>query len=265
MAASILWVRVISAHVEEKDEGAVQVTAKVGSDTLYSQKKPIQNPLWNELLKFAVKDVGGPLTLELHHVHLLGRKPLGITTIPLHSIRHSNRESEGQWMFLFLQDEKGSLVPTKNQLQIDSHFELPRDLPEDLLHALEKKLSRLDEVLEQEVEDIESQHHRLVTGDLSPPETELVSYSYPSSPSPSPSPTDHHHRAHPPTITVTSPAPISSTQSTLHKIRSESTTREICLKTFYMPWKRNSPGLMRFWSKRLKILRVNTIDWLLEI
>ena len=39
----------------------------------------------------AVKDVGGPLTLELHHVHLLGRKPLGITTIPLHSIRHSNR------------------------------------------------------------------------------------------------------------------------------------------------------------------------------
>jgi hypothetical protein len=226
MAASILWVRVISAHVEEKDEGAVQVTAKVGSDTLYSQKKPIQNPLWNELLKFAVKDVGGPLTLELHHVHLLGRKPLGITTIPLHSIRHSNRESEGQWMFLFLQDEKGSLVPTKNQLQIDSHFELPRDLPEDLLHALEKKLSRLDEVLEQEVEDIESQHHRLVTGDLSPPETELVSYSYPSSPSPSPSPTDHHHRAHPPTITVTSPAPISSTQSTLHKIRSESTTRE---------------------------------------
>ena len=33
--------------------------------------------------------------------------------------------SEGQWMFLFLQDEKGSLVPTKNQLQIDSRFELP--------------------------------------------------------------------------------------------------------------------------------------------
>ena len=29
--------------------------------------------------------------MELHDVHLLGRKPLGITTIPLHSIRHSNR------------------------------------------------------------------------------------------------------------------------------------------------------------------------------
>lgn len=29
-------------------------------------------------------------------------------------------------MFLFLKDEKGSLVPTKNQLQIDCHFELPR-------------------------------------------------------------------------------------------------------------------------------------------
>ena len=33
------------------DEGAVQVTAKVGCDTLYSQKKPIPNPQWNESLK----------------------------------------------------------------------------------------------------------------------------------------------------------------------------------------------------------------------
>ena len=29
--------------------------------------------------------------MELHHVHLLGRKLLGETTIPLHAIRHSNK------------------------------------------------------------------------------------------------------------------------------------------------------------------------------
>lgn len=36
------------------------------------------------------------------------------------------QESEGRWMFLFLQSESGELVPTQHQLQLDAHFELPR-------------------------------------------------------------------------------------------------------------------------------------------
>ena len=35
------------------------------------------------------------------------------------------QESEGRWMFLFLQSESGELVPTQHQLQLDAHFELP--------------------------------------------------------------------------------------------------------------------------------------------
>ena len=38
------------------------------------------------------------------------------------------QEGEGQWMFLFLQSEAGELIPTKHQLLLDAHFELPRGI-----------------------------------------------------------------------------------------------------------------------------------------
>ena len=44
------------------------------------------------LLFSVVQDLGDNLTLELYQIHLLfSRKLLGVATIPLHSIRHSNR------------------------------------------------------------------------------------------------------------------------------------------------------------------------------
>jgi Ca2+-dependent lipid-binding protein len=92
MATSILWVRIISASLEDKDPGAVQVTARIGSSTHSSHKQPSPNPQWNECLSFVVNNLGDNLTLELHRVQMLfGRKLLGLATIPLHSIRHSNR------------------------------------------------------------------------------------------------------------------------------------------------------------------------------
>ena len=38
----------------------------------------------------------------------------------------SRQDSEGHWIFLFLQNPSGELVPTQHQLHLDTHFELPK-------------------------------------------------------------------------------------------------------------------------------------------
>jgi hypothetical protein len=113
-------------------------------------------------------------------------------------------------------------------------------LPEDLLQALDAKLSRLDEVLEREVEMIESQHHRLVTGDLSPPATELVSYSYP--PSPCLSPTQQQLTPYRPGITISSPAASTPTHSPSQQV---SKSKKIHEETDYSPSIHRSPDMIR--------------------
>ncbi|KAL5481708.1 hypothetical protein EMCRGX_G021936 [Ephydatia muelleri] len=164
-----LWVEVRTATVDCTEECSVYSVVRVEEQSHTTRKANGPKPQWNETFHFSVQDCGGPLVLELHRPGFFSSTLFGQTTIPMYTLRHSDKPGTGWWCCLFHPQPDGSLRPTKHQLHVDARFELPKDLPSEVREELEAKLEKFGDILEKEAEVMEKQYYLMVTGGLDLP------------------------------------------------------------------------------------------------
>uniref|UniRef100_A0A8C7UV58 Unc-13 homolog B n=1 Tax=Oncorhynchus mykiss TaxID=8022 RepID=A0A8C7UV58_ONCMY len=107
-------------------------------------------PCWEQDFMFEINCLDLGLIVEVWNKGLIWDTMLGTAWIPLKSIRQSEEEGSGDWTFLDAEvlmkaDEiYGTKNPTHHQVLLDSHFELPFDIPDDEAQYWTGKLDRIN-------------------------------------------------------------------------------------------------------------------------
>ncbi|CDQ59179.1 unnamed protein product [Oncorhynchus mykiss] len=113
-------------------------------------------PCWEQDFMFEINCLDLGLIVEVWNKGLIWDTMLGTAWIPLKSIRQSEepflfpQEGSGDWTFLDAEvlmkaDEiYGTKNPTHHQVLLDSHFELPFDIPDDEAQYWTGKLDRIN-------------------------------------------------------------------------------------------------------------------------
>uniref|UniRef100_A0A8C7UXG2 Unc-13 homolog B n=1 Tax=Oncorhynchus mykiss TaxID=8022 RepID=A0A8C7UXG2_ONCMY len=119
-------------------------------------------PCWEQDFMFEINCLDLGLIVEVWNKGLIWDTMLGTAWIPLKSIRQSEEEGSGDWTFLDAEvlmkaDEiYGTKNPTHHQVLLDSHFELPFDIPDDEAQYWTGKLDRINTMrIYDEFEDVE--------------------------------------------------------------------------------------------------------------
>ncbi|GAA6094475.1 protein unc-13 homolog A isoform X1 [Tachysurus ichikawai] len=107
------------------------------------------------------------LTVEVWNKGLIWDTMVGTVWIPLQSIRQSNEEGPGEWLTLdsqvIMDDNEicGTKDPTFHRVLLDTHFELPLDIPEEEARYWAKKLEQLNAMRDQDYSYQEQQERPL--------------------------------------------------------------------------------------------------------
>uniref|UniRef100_A0A3Q2VD78 Unc-13 homolog B n=1 Tax=Haplochromis burtoni TaxID=8153 RepID=A0A3Q2VD78_HAPBU len=107
-------------------------------------------PCWEQDFMFEINQLDLGLIVEVWNKGLIWDTMVGTAWIPLKSIRQSEEEGSGEWLFLDAEvlmkaDEiYGTKNPTPHRVLLDTRFELPFDIPDDEAQYWTGKLERIN-------------------------------------------------------------------------------------------------------------------------
>uniref|UniRef100_A0A3P8RCL1 Unc-13 homolog B n=1 Tax=Astatotilapia calliptera TaxID=8154 RepID=A0A3P8RCL1_ASTCA len=107
-------------------------------------------PCWEQDFMFEINRLDLGLIVEVWNKGLIWDTMVGTAWIPLKSIRQSEEEGSGEWLFLDAEvlmkaDEiYGTKNPTPHRVLLDTRFELPFDIPDDEAQYWTGKLERIN-------------------------------------------------------------------------------------------------------------------------
>uniref|UniRef100_A0A452IMW8 Unc-13 homolog A n=1 Tax=Gopherus agassizii TaxID=38772 RepID=A0A452IMW8_9SAUR len=113
-------------------------------------------PCWEQDFMFEINRLDLGLTVEVWNKGLIWDTMVGTVWIPLQTIRQSNEEGPGEWLTLDSQvimtdnEISGTKDPTFHRILLDTHFELPLDIPEEEARYWAKKLEQLNAMKDQD-------------------------------------------------------------------------------------------------------------------
>uniref|UniRef100_A0A8C0G7H0 Unc-13 homolog A n=1 Tax=Chelonoidis abingdonii TaxID=106734 RepID=A0A8C0G7H0_CHEAB len=113
-------------------------------------------PCWEQDFMFEINRLDLGLTVEVWNKGLIWDTMVGMVWIPLQTIRQSNEEGPGEWLTLDSQvimtdnEISGTKDPTFHRILLDTHFELPLDIPEEEARYWAKKLEQLNAMKDQD-------------------------------------------------------------------------------------------------------------------
>lgn len=135
---SLLCVRVKKAKLKgPADKFNTYVTLKVQNVKSTTITVRGDQPCWEQDFMFEINRLDLGLIVEVWNKGLIWDTMVGTSWIPLGSIRQSEEEGSGEWIFLDAEvlmkaDEiYGTKNPTPHRVQLDTRFELPFDIPDD--------------------------------------------------------------------------------------------------------------------------------------
>uniref|UniRef100_A0A3Q1H182 Uncharacterized protein n=1 Tax=Anabas testudineus TaxID=64144 RepID=A0A3Q1H182_ANATE len=108
------------------------------------------HPCWEQDFMFEINRLDLGLIVEVWNKGLIWDTMVGTAWIPLKSIRQSDEEGSGEWIFLDAEvlmkaDEiYGTKNPTPHRVLLDTRFELPFDIPDDEAQYWTGKLERIN-------------------------------------------------------------------------------------------------------------------------
>nr|XP_055064810.1 protein unc-13 homolog B-like isoform X5 [Misgurnus anguillicaudatus] len=148
---SLLCVRVKKAKLHGSlDKFNAYVTLKVQNVKSTTITVRGDQPCWEQDFMFEISRLDLGLIVEVWNKGLIWDTMLGTAWIPLKSVRHSEEEGPGEWIFLDSEvlmkaDEiYGTKNPTPHRVLLDTRFELPFDIPEDEARYWTGKLERIN-------------------------------------------------------------------------------------------------------------------------
>uniref|UniRef100_A0A3B3SKH8 Unc-13 homolog B n=1 Tax=Paramormyrops kingsleyae TaxID=1676925 RepID=A0A3B3SKH8_9TELE len=148
---SLLCVRVKKAKLQgPPDKFNAYVTLKVQNVKSTTIAVRGDQPCWEQDFMFEINRLDLGLIVEVWNKGLIWDTMVGTAWIPLKSIHQSDEEGPGEWTFLDSEvlmkaDEiYGTKNPTAHRLLLDSHFELPFDIPEDEARYWTCKLEQIN-------------------------------------------------------------------------------------------------------------------------
>uniref|UniRef100_A0A8C4S6C3 Unc-13 homolog B n=1 Tax=Erpetoichthys calabaricus TaxID=27687 RepID=A0A8C4S6C3_ERPCA len=118
-------------------------------------------PSWEQDFMFEISRLDLGLTVEVWNKGLIWDSIVGTAWIPLQDIRQSNEDGPGQWVSLHAEvlmneDEIcGTRNPTQHEILLDTHFELPLDIPEEEARYWTLKLEEANTEIGIEREEIQ--------------------------------------------------------------------------------------------------------------
>uniref|UniRef100_A0A673C497 Unc-13 homolog B n=1 Tax=Sphaeramia orbicularis TaxID=375764 RepID=A0A673C497_9TELE len=107
-------------------------------------------PCWEQDFMFEINRLDLGLIVEVWNKGLIWDTMVGTAWIPLKSVRQSEEEGSGDWIFLDAEvlmkaDEiYGTKNPTPHRVLLDTRFELPFDIPDDEAQYWTGKLERIN-------------------------------------------------------------------------------------------------------------------------
>ncbi|KAM7449668.1 Protein unc-13 C [Porites harrisoni] len=118
------------------------------------------SPTWEQEFVFETNRLDQTLCFQLWEKGFFKDNLLGSAWIPLMQIHHSNEGGSGAWVQLSNETSKG-LVSSGHLILVDSRFELPTELSEEEVIALQNKLDSFYTIMSQEVEVLKEQSKKL--------------------------------------------------------------------------------------------------------
>ncbi|XP_022622354.1 protein unc-13 homolog B [Seriola dumerili] len=148
---SLLCVRVKKAKLQgPPDKFNTYVTLKVQNVKSTTITVRGEQPCWEQDFMFEINRLDLGLIVEVWNKGLIWDTMVGTAWIPLKSIRQSEEEGSGEWLFLDAEvlmkaDEiYGTKNPTPHRVLMDTRFELPFDIPDDEAQYWTGKLERIN-------------------------------------------------------------------------------------------------------------------------
>ncbi|KAK2901700.1 hypothetical protein Q8A73_011446 [Channa argus] len=148
---SLLCVRVKKAKLHgPPDKFNAYVTLKVQNVKSTTITVRGDQPCWEQDFMFEINHLESGLMVELWNKGLIWDTMIGTALIPLDTIRQSDEEGPGEWTCLdsevLMRENEicGTSNPTPHQVLLDTHFELPFDIPEDEAQYWTSKLERIN-------------------------------------------------------------------------------------------------------------------------
>ncbi|XP_044189371.1 protein unc-13 homolog B-like isoform X2 [Thunnus albacares] len=148
---SLLCVRVKKAKLQgPSDKFNTYVTLKVQNVKSTTITVRGDQPCWEQDFMFEINRLDLGLIVEVWNKGLIWDTMVGTSLIPLKSIRQSEEEGSGEWIFmdaevLMKADEiYGTKNPTPHRVLLDTRFELPFDIPDDEAQYWTGKLERIN-------------------------------------------------------------------------------------------------------------------------
>uniref|UniRef100_A0A4W6C605 Unc-13 homolog B n=1 Tax=Lates calcarifer TaxID=8187 RepID=A0A4W6C605_LATCA len=148
---SLLCVRVKKAKLQgPPDKFNTYVTLKVQNVKSTTITVRGDQPCWEQDFMFEINRLDLGLIVEVWNKGLIWDTMVGTAWIPLKSVRQSEEEGSGEWIFLDAEvlmkaDEiYGTKNPTPHRVLLDTRFELPFDIPDDEAQYWTGKLERIN-------------------------------------------------------------------------------------------------------------------------
>uniref|UniRef100_A0A3Q2G642 Unc-13 homolog B n=1 Tax=Cyprinodon variegatus TaxID=28743 RepID=A0A3Q2G642_CYPVA len=148
--SSLICYSLESAQVRHKDRFNTYVTLKVQNVKSTTITVRGDQPCWEQDFMFEINRLDLGLIVEVWDKGLIWDTMVGTAWIPLKTIRQSEEEGSGEWIFLDAEvlmkaDEiYGTKNPTPHRVLLDTRFELPFDIPEDEAQYWTGKLERIN-------------------------------------------------------------------------------------------------------------------------
>uniref|UniRef100_A0A669CSY8 Unc-13 homolog B n=1 Tax=Oreochromis niloticus TaxID=8128 RepID=A0A669CSY8_ORENI len=139
-----------SAFSSVSDKFNTYVTLKVQNVKSTTITVRGDQPCWEQDFMFEINRLDLGLIVEVWNKGLIWDTMVGTAWIPLKSVRQSEEEGSGEWLFLDAEvlmkaDEMyGTKNPTPHRVLLDTRFELPFDIPDDEAQYWTGKLERIN-------------------------------------------------------------------------------------------------------------------------
>uniref|UniRef100_A0A8D3B2W9 Unc-13 homolog B n=1 Tax=Scophthalmus maximus TaxID=52904 RepID=A0A8D3B2W9_SCOMX len=144
------YLLVISLFLWFTDKFNTYVTLKVQNVKSTTITVRGDQPCWEQDFMFEINRLDLGLIVEVWNKGLIWDTMVGTSWIPLKSVRHSEEEGSGEWIFLDAEvlmkaDEiYGTKNPTPHRVLLDTRFELPFDIPDEEAEYWTGKLEHIN-------------------------------------------------------------------------------------------------------------------------